>query len=288
VPAFRKTSLVYLKGWGEPFTHPQFFEMLKLAKKAGCSVGTTTNGTLLNRQLIEKLIAGDLDIIGFSLAGMDKKNDAIRKGTHIKTVLNCVEEIYRAKQKYGSDTPVVHIAFMLLNSGLDDLDRLPRFFENLGIDQAVVSSLSFVANPAMEAEARLASGEEDYFELKRRLLHVRFESASRGVDVHFHLVSPLKTNFACSENVPRAVVVGSDGSISPCVMKQIPVKGKNHHYVRGQKHIHQNLAFGNILQERLNTIWNREEYRKFIQKIHVTETPAACQNCLKSHIENSG
>ena len=95
-PAFRKTELVYLQGWGDPFTHPRFFEMLQLAKRAGCRVGTTTNGTLLNRQLIEKLVAEDLDVIGFSLAGIDEKNDEIRKGTPIKSVLSSIEELHRA------------------------------------------------------------------------------------------------------------------------------------------------------------------------------------------------
>lgn len=282
--AFRKANLAYLQGWGEPFTHPQFFEMLKLAKKAGCRVGTTTNGTLLNRDLIEKLIGEGLDVIGFSLVGTDEKNDVIRKGTHIKSVLNCVEEIHRAKQKYGSDTPAVHIAYMLLNSGLDDLDRLPGFFEQLSADQAVVSSLSFVADPALEAESRLASGEEDYLELKRRLVHVRNESAARGVDVHFHTVLPGKTNFVCSENVSRALVVGSDGSVSPCVMKQIPVQGENYHYYRGQKYLHRNLAFGNIQQEGLNTIWNRGESRQFLRKINTNDSPPDCRNCMKGHI----
>jgi hypothetical protein len=35
----------------------------------------------------------------------------------------------------------------------------------------------------------------------------------------------MNTNFACSENIPRAVVIGSDGSVSPSVMKQMHVKG---------------------------------------------------------------
>jgi MoaA/NifB/PqqE/SkfB family radical SAM enzyme len=131
--------------------------MLKLAKRAGCKVGTTTNGTLLNRHLIEKLVIEDLDVIGFSLAGIDEKNDTIRKGTHIDTVLNCMEEIHRAKQKYGSDTPAIHIAYMLLRSGLDELERLPGFLSQTGADQTVVSSLSFVANPEMESESILIS-----------------------------------------------------------------------------------------------------------------------------------
>jgi MoaA/NifB/PqqE/SkfB family radical SAM enzyme len=87
IPAFAKTNLVYLQGWGEPFTHPGFFEMLRLAKKACCMVGTTTNGNLLNTEIVEKLVSQGLDVIGFSLAGVDEKNDKIRRGTRIKKVL---------------------------------------------------------------------------------------------------------------------------------------------------------------------------------------------------------
>ena len=49
VPAFRNTKLVYLQGWGEPFLNPYFFTMAERAKKAGCRVGTTTNGMEIGR-----------------------------------------------------------------------------------------------------------------------------------------------------------------------------------------------------------------------------------------------
>jgi MoaA/NifB/PqqE/SkfB family radical SAM enzyme len=39
IPTFSTTKLVFIQGWGEPFTHPQFFEMVRLAKEAGCMVG---------------------------------------------------------------------------------------------------------------------------------------------------------------------------------------------------------------------------------------------------------
>ena len=104
--------------------------MLKIAKRFGCRVGTTTNRTLLNRFLIEKLVNENLDVIGFSLAGIDDNNDKIREGTRIKNVLKSMEEIQRYKHKYGSDTPAVHIAYMLLGSGLDKLEKLPKFLSN--------------------------------------------------------------------------------------------------------------------------------------------------------------
>jgi MoaA/NifB/PqqE/SkfB family radical SAM enzyme len=285
MPAFAKTHLVYLQGWGEPFLHPQFFEMLQIAKKAGCMVGTTTNATLLNRKTIEKLVGQGLDVIGFSLAGIDQKNDKIRKGTSIKKVLERMEQIHRTKDKYGARNPAIHIAYLLLRSGLDDLENLPQFLANTGAAQTVVSSLSYVVSPEMEKESMLASGAE-YLELKDRLLEVRREAVKLGADVHFHLVSPARNNFSCSENIPGAVVVGSDGSLSPCVMKQIPVQGRNAYWINRQAHVQQNLSFGEIQNESLNTIWHRKPYRQFIREFCNGKGPVPCQNCLKKQIEN--
>jgi MoaA/NifB/PqqE/SkfB family radical SAM enzyme len=284
--AFSKTNLVYLQGWGEPFMHPEFFEMLQIAKDAGCIVGTTTNGTLVGREFIEKMVRQGLDVIGFSLAGVDEKNDKIREGTRIKKVLECIEEIHRAKDKFGADNPQIHIAYMLLRSGLDDLEKLPEFLGNTGAAQIVVSSLSYVVSPEMETESILASAEEEYSELKDRLVEVRRNAENQGADLYFHIVSPAKNNFCCSENIPRAVVVGSGGSLSPCVMKQIPVQGENFHYVNGKKHLMQNLSFGNVQNESLRTIWHRKEYQKVIHKFRNCEMPSFCQNCLKTTIDN--
>ncbi|MGD8881315.1 MAG: radical SAM protein [Desulfobacterales bacterium] len=286
IPAFRKTALVYLQGWGEPFTHPRFFEMLKIAKAAGCMVGTTTNGTLLGRETIEKMVSEGLDVIGFSLAGVDEKNDRIRKGTRIKKVLECIEEIHRAKDKFGTDNPQIHIAYMLLRSGLDDLEKLPIFLGNTGAAQIVVSSLSYIVSPEMETESVLVCGKEEYLELKDRLLEVKREADNQGIDVHFHIVPPVQKKFCCSENIPRAVVVGSDGSLSPCVMKQIPVRGDNFYYANGKKNFQQNLSFGNVQTESLKTIWHRKEYRKVINKFRKREAPSFCQSCLKRTIDN--
>jgi MoaA/NifB/PqqE/SkfB family radical SAM enzyme len=286
MPAFARTHLVYLQGWGEPFTHPQFFEMLQIAKDAGCKVGTTTNGTLLDREIIEQLVDRELDVIGFSLAGVDEKNDRIRKGTSIKKVLECMAEIHKTRDRYGAAKPEIHIAYMLLRSGLDDLEKLPQFLSITGAAQTVVSSLSYVVSPEMESEAVLARGEREYFELKERLLEFKSEAVNLGADVHFHLVSPLQNNFSCSENIPRAVIVGSDGSLSPCVMKQIPAQGKNIYYINGQMRLQQNLSFGTIQQESLKTIWHRQKYRQFIQEFDDGHTPAACRYCKKKQIEN--
>jgi hypothetical protein len=99
-------------------------------------------------------------------------------------------------------------------------------------------------------------------------------------------VSPIQKKFSCGENIPHAVVVGSDGSLSPCVLKQLPMKGDNYYFVDGHKHLQCNLSFGNIQKQSLNTIRHCRECRQFVGEFLTGNGPAACQNCLKKQIEN--
>jgi hypothetical protein len=168
------------------------------------------------------------------------------------------------------------------------LEKLPKFLSITGADQTVVSSLSFVVNPAMEAESALAAEEKEHSELKERLTQIIDESANNGAEVHFHIVSPVQNQFSCSENIPRAVVVGSDGSLSPCVMKQIPKQGENYYYSMGRKHLYQNLSFGNIRKASLNKIWYHQEYQQFVCDVKKGKAPNICRNCLKGNIDNLG
>lgn len=285
VPAFPKAALVHLQGWGEPFTHSGLLDMLRIAKKAGCSVGTNSNGNLLNKETIEALVNEGLDIMGFSLAGIDKKNDLIRKGTQINKVRDCIDKIRSAKAKYGTDKPKIHIAYMLLRSGLDKLDKLPPFLAELGADQTVISSLSLVVDQALAPEAMLASNEKEYMEIKKRLLEARQASEGLGTEIYFHLVSPLLTPSCCSENIGQALFVGSNGDISPCVMTQVPVTGRNYYWFEGQRQILNKLHFGNIRDDSISTIWNRKEYREFIHTIDMGGVPNICRNCYKRFID---
>jgi MoaA/NifB/PqqE/SkfB family radical SAM enzyme len=280
-PAFDKTKLVYLQGWGEPFTHPQFVDFLRLAKRTGCRVGTTTNGALLDSNTIEKLVDEGLDILCFSLAGVDEKNDNIRIGTRIRNVLDCIQTVHRVKSSRSADNPRIHLAYMLLRSGLPDLDRLPEFTANAGISQTVVSSLSLVVNPEMERGAMLASGEAEWRAVMEKLDRVREAAKTRGSDLFFNVVSPLKEASCCSENVGRALVVGSNGDISPCVMARIPVTGDNYQYVWGNRRPVRHVGFGNIADKPLHLIWHSKAYKRFVRRRLLGKQVSFCQPCLK-------
>jgi len=150
-------------------------------------VGTTTNGMLINQPLADKIVNQGIDVIFFSLAGIDKKNDTIRKGVPLKKVLKSIEHIHRAKEKYKSDRPKIHIAYMLLFSCLSDLDKLPDFVSKIGADQTIVRSLSLVTRKELIKESMPAESDQKWTELKQQLFNIRIQAASLGKDIHFHL-----------------------------------------------------------------------------------------------------
>jgi MoaA/NifB/PqqE/SkfB family radical SAM enzyme len=222
VPAFPKTRLVHLQGWGEPFIHPHFIEMLRISKKAGCLVGTTTNGTLLNLRTIEELVNEGLDIIAFSIAGTDEAyNNKIRQGTSLKKVLEAIDIINTVKARYHTDKPDVHIAYMLLRSGLSQIEKLPLLAENIGVSQIVASSLTLVPDRELQSESVLASDSTEFSEKKLYLQQIKKLCSDKDINLHFRIVHPFSDDRFCSENIEKALVIGSDGNISPCVMAQI-------------------------------------------------------------------
>jgi sulfatase maturation enzyme AslB (radical SAM superfamily) len=230
------------------------------------------------------LVEDGLDVIGFSLAGIDEKNDAIRRGTSINKTLACIQAFQRIKSRHGTEKPRIHIAYMLMASGMADLERLPEFLVNTGADQTVISSLSLAVNPGMDDESRLVRVPDDFVRLQQHLLEVKDTAAERGAEAHFHIVAPHSTDLKCSENVGRAIVVGSDGSISPCVFAGIPARGENFYHFQGEKQIQRNLSFGNIQAEDLHIICHRKGYKEFVRAHNRGRMPAGCRNCYKGFV----
>ena len=61
------THSLILQGAGEPFLHPDLFEMVSTAKAAGFHVTLLTNGTLLDQDIIQALMDARLDTLKVSL-----------------------------------------------------------------------------------------------------------------------------------------------------------------------------------------------------------------------------
>jgi len=280
IPAFKKTKLVYLQGWGEPFLNPHFFEMVEIAKKAGCMVGTSTNGMLLDSDKINQLVAGGIDIVAFSLAGTGSGNDKVRHGTRLDRVLDTISELTDQKAKSGRAAPAIHIAYLLLRSGLDELQKLPDLVKGLGVEQVVISTLDFVPNDEFKDEAIIPENQAEYDRITSVLDSVVVRASKHGVKVHYGLVRPGHHRMICTENVNHSLFVSSDGVISPCVFTNIPVDAKSE-IMTADNMPYKKLTFGNIRDKSLSAIWRSREYRGFRESFVEGGIHSCCSHCAK-------
>jgi MoaA/NifB/PqqE/SkfB family radical SAM enzyme len=283
LPAFGRTELVFLQGWGEPFLHPDLPAMMSMAKIAGCKVGTTTNGMLLDVKTMRRLVESGMDVLAFSLAGIDERNDAIRRGTSLRKVLSAIQALHKMKKSLGSKVPEVHIAYMLLRSGLEEVQRLPDAVQGLGVGEVVVSTLDFVACKELEAETIAPATEQEYSELQTRLEAVKVEGERRGLGIHYQLCRPGERRPTCTENVQRALFVAADGTVSACVFANLPVSQPIHMY-RDVRRRHQRVVFGNINDAPPATIWRRRAYRSWRRAFYRGRLPVLCEGCPKLFI----
>jgi len=122
--AFEKTKWVYLQGWGEPLLHPRLFDMIAVAKGAGCRVGFTTNGTRLTRQAGERLLDLQLDLLAVSIAGATSTtHEAIRVGSTFQRLVGTLRRFLALKAERRSELPKVELLFLMTRTNLAELPR---------------------------------------------------------------------------------------------------------------------------------------------------------------------
>jgi MoaA/NifB/PqqE/SkfB family radical SAM enzyme len=279
-PALKKTRLVHLQGWGEPFLHPDFFTLTAMAKEVGCQVSTTTNGTLLNAEKLRLVVASGLDIIAFSLTGLMERHDRARPGTSFRQVLSAIQTLNRLKAAAGSASPQIHIAYLVLASGLPDLSRLPTVLEPLAVQQAVISTLDFVPTRELAAESFSAADPAAQVELQGRLAELAAAMDRVGVPVHYSLKVPGARAALCPENPQGALCVAADGAVSPCVFTNLPVSRVTY-WGRNGEVPYQPLVFGNLLEQDLGAIWRRPDYLNFRRAFFTGCLATPCRHCLK-------
>lgn len=103
-----KTKYIYYHLMGEPLTHPQLHEFIKMAGERGFKSVVTTNGTLLKKRGEELLSAG-LYKVNLSVHSFEDEND----DEHLKYI----RELAEFSEKAAKEGTIV--VFRMWNKGFD-------------------------------------------------------------------------------------------------------------------------------------------------------------------------
>ncbi|MDL2316705.1 radical SAM protein [Desulfovibrio sp. OttesenSCG-928-A18] len=270
-PLLLQCARVHLQGWGEPLLHPRFLDMVALVRRAEAQVSTTSCGLVMNEELAKKLVRCGLDIIAFSLTGASAgSNNKARAGVDFARVLDAIRMLQGARKEAMAVHLEVHIAYLMLAGSMEEVLLLPELMAELGVHEAVVSTLDFIPAPSWEREA-FAPEEEDKCAKARELLE-RAVSRARELGLALSYALPLPRPLAsCLESPERSVFIGVQGTMSPCIYVNLPAEAPG--LVR--------RVYGSVLREDPLDIWRKPEFAAFRAALASQEPDSACVRCPK-------
>ena len=248
------SSLLYLTFYfqGEPFLHPEFFEMVKYAREKNIFVSTSTNGHFLSDFNAKASIASGLDQLIISLDGIDQESYSLyRKGGSFDKVIEGIRKITALKKELRSKTPKVVLQFLVLKSNQHQVEQVKNLGRELGVDKVSVKSAQFYdfekGNPLMPDPGR----------------HSRYRKIKLNGDSFLYVLKN-KLSRHCLRMWGSCVITW-DGWVVPCCFDKDAI-----------------YKFGNLNQQSFREIWNADTYREFRQKILSSrKTIEICRNCTE-------
>ena len=118
------TELIVLHSDGEPLINPDIIGMIRIAKKNGYQVMTSTNATMLDDRLSREIVDAGLDILTISIDGTSREiYEKIRRGANFKQVVTNIKRFLTLK---GIRTPYTILQMIIMKENEAQIDE---FFE---------------------------------------------------------------------------------------------------------------------------------------------------------------
>lgn len=257
VTSLAQGTTLHLQGWGESLLHPFLGQNISLLKKRGFRVSLTSNGTCLDRDTADMLVASGLDALTFSMAGADSATqDPLRGAGSFARLEQALELVNAGKTEQGTDQPVLAISYLLTPQTIRQLPRAVTWCARRGVALLVGVHMTHAVNEFQQSLQCFAAGVDEQKRYKKYLRRAGIKAVFHRLQLNMPAMAADAVP-VCAKNPLDSFFVAADGSVSPCVFLCPPYSEKQSPLTR--------YVPGNLHHESLAHIWNRSEYRKFRQ-----------------------
>jgi radical SAM protein with 4Fe4S-binding SPASM domain len=240
-----KVKVLKLSLYGEPLVNPRFCEMLSIAREADIAdrIETTTNASLLSRDVAEELVQSRLDYTRVSVYALDQAKHRAVTGSRIeiRVIHENLQVLQEIKKRKNSERPFV--SCKMLDSYSDENERFIRTYQD-------VADETYIDKPHNWIKVAGADFIKSYYK--------------DGTD---DVMTDLEQNSTRRVACPMAfttMAVRSNGDVSPCCVDFIG--GTN---------------LGNVDECRLHDIWNSDPWYEFqrMQLENRKQENSSCARC---------
>ena len=238
---------ITLTGWGEPFIHPQVFDMIAYCKERGHRVMITSNGLFTKPSMIDDILNSDLDSVTFSIDSVNG-NETVVEGHTSAKVYESIEAVVRGRK---NGMPSVRLQATIHSGCENDLYDVIRYGARIGCDVVNVGRLDRQFRPnlkrpdAKEERLIFLKADEVAHAAGIQLDWLQF-SVSHGITRFFYKLLRKKLHKSgsyCLKTFDYAYVT-REGDVTPCCL--LP-----------------NSKMGNLLNNDLKGIWRNGKFDYF-------------------------
>jgi MoaA/NifB/PqqE/SkfB family radical SAM enzyme len=230
------------------------------ARGAGCQTGFLSNGLLLQKDLLERILAAGLDWICISMDGATADMyEKIRVGSNFKRVCGQVANIAALRNE---KIPKTMINFVLMDMNHHQAEEIVRLAARLGVDQVNFKQCDVIRGSAGKGHGLF--GPKETREIRR--LRKSLASARRlaqKLDIHttaFAFTPEEQT--VCEQDPRNSMFIRYDGTAAPCI--NLAIGGPT--TFLGKDVDMPSAHYGQLPHDDLLDLWNSDKCKFYRQR----------------------
>lgn len=263
---------------GEPMLLGSSLTMIvEQAKNLGFKTKLMTNGTLVRRRIVERLVALELDNVSISLDSMDPKVVASIRGEDCRdAVLDAVRMFDNVRRQMGQRRPKIKLNAVMARPDLDDFVALSQASAAAGVDKLDFLKLVVRENTMPWAERWNAV---DFASFVAELRHRLDESDLGEMRVDTPATPPRSSALTdCGTGCDlffHAVTVTPFGDVYPCIFLS--------DFQNACGNPDAQFRLGNLRNAPLATLLSSNKYRRskerHLAELKTGQPDSACTDC---------
>jgi short-subunit dehydrogenase/MoaA/NifB/PqqE/SkfB family radical SAM enzyme len=202
-------------GGGEPLLQPKLPQWIAEANLQGCETGFLSNGLLLKKDKLERILDAGVDWICISMDGADAEMyEKIRVGSSFGRVCENLENISKLR---SGNHPKTMINFVLMDLNVHQVEEMVRLAARLGVDQINFKQCDVIRGESGKGHGLFRDREtKEIRRLKKALEKARRLAKKLNIQTTAFSFTP-EERPVCEQDPRDSLFIRYDGLVAPCI-----------------------------------------------------------------------